>query len=59
IKRISPLHLMMNLLSMTIFPFIAKPLITPNLKIDELQFRQAMEQRRKEIPEFIFNSISK
>jgi AcrR family transcriptional regulator len=48
IKRISPIHLMLNLLSMTIFPFVAKPMITRNLRLDELQFRQAMEQRRKE-----------
>jgi AcrR family transcriptional regulator len=59
IKRISPLHLLMNLLSMTIFPFIAKPMITRNLKMDELQFRQAMEQRRKEIPKFIIDAIKK
>ncbi len=57
IRRVSPLHLLMNLLSMTIFPFIAKPMITRNLKLDELQFRQAMDQRRKEIPEFIIASI--
>ncbi|MBK5270936.1 MAG: TetR/AcrR family transcriptional regulator [Bacteroidia bacterium] len=59
IKRISPLHLMLNLLSMTIFPFVAKPMITRNLKLDELQFRQAMEQRKKEIPRFIIDSIRK
>lgn len=59
IKKISPLHLLMNLLSMTIFPFVAKPMIVRNLQLDELQFRQAMEQRKKEIPEFIFASISK
>lgn len=59
IKRIHPLHLLMNLLSMTIFPFIAKPMITRNLGISELQFSQVMEQRRKEIPKFIIDSIKK
>lgn len=59
IKRISPLHLLMNLLSLTIFPFIAKPMISRNLKLDELQFREAMEQRKKEIPKFIIDSIKK
>src|SRR5690242_6811214 len=57
IKRIHPLHLLMNVLSMTIFPFIAKPMITRNLGINELQFSQVMEQRRKEIPKFIIDSI--
>ena len=59
IKRISPLHLLLNLLSMTIFPFVAKPMIIRNLKMDELQFRQTIEQRRKEIPRFIIDSIRK
>ncbi len=59
IKKISPLHLLLNLLSMTIFPFVAKPMIMRNLKMDELQFRQTIEQRRKEIPRFIIDSIRK
>ena len=59
IKPVSPLQLMMNLLSMTIFPFIAKPIIQMNLGLDEFQFRHAMEQRKKEIPKFIIDSIRK
>jgi TetR/AcrR family transcriptional regulator len=59
IKRIHPLHLLMNLLSMTIFPFIAKPMLMRNNHLDELQFRAAMEERRKEIPKFIIDSIRK
>lgn len=59
IKRISPLHLLMNLLSMTIFPFIARPMITRNLHLTESQFRKAMEERKKEIPKFIIDSIRK
>lgn len=59
IKPISPLHLLMNLVSMTIFPFIAKPMFQLNLGLDEFQFRHAMEQRRKEIPKFIIDAIRK
>jgi TetR/AcrR family transcriptional regulator len=59
IKRISPLHLLMNLISMTIFPFVAKPMLQKNLGLDELQFRAAMEQRKKEIPKFIIDAIRK
>lgn len=59
IKRVSPLHLLLNLLSMTIFPFIARPMITKNLQLDELQFRAAMEQRKKEIPAFIKDALKK
>lgn len=59
IRRISPLQLLMNLISMTIFPFVAKPMFQQNLGLDELQFKMVMEQRKKEIPEFIINSIKK
>ncbi len=59
IKPISPVHLIMNMMSMCIFPFIGKPVISAVLGLDELQFRLAMEQRKKEIPKFILNSITK
>jgi TetR/AcrR family transcriptional regulator len=59
IKNISPLQLLMNLLSMTIFPFIGKPIFQMTLGIDELQWRMIMEQRKKEIPKFIIESIKK
>jgi TetR/AcrR family transcriptional regulator len=59
IKKISPLHLLLNLLSMTIFPFVGKPMIMKNLLMNEQQFKQLIEQRRKEIPKFIIDSIKK
>ena len=59
IKRINPVHLLMNLLSMTIFPFIARPMIIRNLHMTDSRFRETMEERKKEIPKFIIDSISK
>jgi TetR/AcrR family transcriptional regulator len=59
IKRINPVHLLMNLLSMTIFPFIARPMITRNLHMTDSRFEEAMEERKREIPKFIIDSIRK
>jgi AcrR family transcriptional regulator len=59
IKKVSPIHLLLNLLSMTIFPFIAKPMIIRNVRMNESQFRLAMDQRKTEIPKFIIDSIRK
>jgi len=59
IKKISPVHLLMNLLSMTIFPFVAKPILTRNLRLNEKQFKLVMEERKKEVPIFIIDSIKK
>ncbi|MBI1343776.1 MAG: TetR family transcriptional regulator [Terrimonas sp.] len=59
IRHVSPLHLLMNLLSMTIFPFMARPMFQQFVGLDEMQFRMAMEQRKKEIPAFIINAMKR
>lgn len=59
IKKISPMHLLMNMISMTIFPFIGKPMFVRNLRLTDKQFSEIMEQRKKEIPKFIIDAIRK
>jgi len=59
IKPIHPVHLFLNLIGMTIFPFVAKPMITRNMQVSDEVFSILMEQRRKEIPKFIIDSIRK
>lgn len=58
IRKISPIHLLINMVSMCIFPFVGKPMFQMILDLDEWQYKQMIEQRRKEIPKFIINSIS-
>lgn len=57
IRPVSPVQLVMNLMSLCIFPFLGKPLLGTLLQIDELQFQLAMQQRKKFIPQFIFDAI--
>lgn len=57
IKRVDPIHLLLNILSMTIFPFIAKPMVQSKLGLTDAQFKAVMEQRRKEVPKFIIDAI--
>lgn len=57
IKPIQPVHLLMNILSLTIFPFVAKPMFQKNMGLTDEQFNQVMEARRKEIPRFVIESI--
>ncbi|MBK7289759.1 MAG: TetR/AcrR family transcriptional regulator [Chitinophagaceae bacterium] len=59
IKRINPIHLFMNMISMTIFPFLGKPMFVRNLRLSDKQFNEIIEQRKKEIPKFIIDSIKK
>ncbi len=59
IKPIHPTHLIINIMAMCIFPFVARPMIQMALDIDELEFRYMMEQRKKLVAEFIIDSIKK
>ncbi len=59
IKRINPVQLFMNMLSLCIFPFMAKPMFQLRMGLVESHFREFMEQRKKEVPKFIIDSIKK
>lgn len=57
IKPIDPKQLIVNLMSMCIFPFAAKPVIKVLVNLDEESYSLFLEQRKKEIPVFIINAI--
>ena len=59
IKPISLVHLVMNMMSMCVFPFISKPMLQIVMHVDDLQFRYLMEQRKTGIANFIIDSIKK
>ncbi len=59
IKPVHPVHLMMNMISMCIFPFIGKPMMFATMKINDSAFNVLMEQRKKEVPKFIIDSLRK
>jgi AcrR family transcriptional regulator len=48
-----PIHHIMNLFAMTIFPFIAAPILREVGGVSEQDFQAAMEERRKWIPIWI------
>lgn len=48
--EVNPLHVLMNTMGMTIFPFIAKPLISGIGDLDEEGFNKIMQERKKLIP---------
>ena len=59
IKPINPAHLVMNMMSMCVFPFVGKPMIQLIMNIDDTQFRNMMEERKTMIADFIIASIKK
>ncbi len=49
-QEINPMHIIINIISMTIFPFVGKPLIKNVSGMDEPEFNRFIEERRKFIP---------
>ena len=59
IKPIHPKHLLMNMISMTVFPFAAQMMIKGMLQISDVEFNSMMEERKTSIAEQIINSIKR
>jgi len=59
-KEIKPIdggQLLINIMSMAIYPFIAKPLIKAVQGMDESQFDRMIQQRKKEVARFVRDAI--
>jgi TetR/AcrR family transcriptional regulator len=59
IKPVDPLQLIMNIVSLCIFPFAAKPIFQQATGISKKQFDAMMEERKKIVPQMIIQSIKK
>lgn len=58
IRPITPVHLITNILSMCIFPFVAKPIITGfALDGDKEKYKQYMNERPDEVVAFVKQAI--
>lgn len=51
--KVNPLHFMINILGMTIFPFIASPLLKNIGNLKQADFDELMQERKKMIPVWI------
>ncbi len=56
-KDVNPFHFVLNMLSMTLFPFIAKPLIQRLTEMDDDAFRDFVNERKIFIPMWIKNIL--
>ena len=59
IRPIHPPNLVLNMVSMCVFPFVGKPMIQFIFGINDTQFRALLEQRKTEVAKFIIDSIRK
>lgn len=59
IKPINPKQLLMDVFSMTVFPFAAQMMMKGMIQISDTEFNQMMEVRKTSIAEQIINSIKR
>ena len=57
IKPIKAEQLFINILSLSVFPFIGTPLLKAIGNIDDAQFKVLVEERKTHVAQFIINSI--
>ena len=59
IQPINSAQLLLNIISLCIFPFVARPMFQILANIDKTVFDKILEQRKKEVPKFIIDAIKK
>jgi TetR/AcrR family transcriptional regulator len=57
IKQVNPFDLLINTVSLCVFPFLAKPLFQLLSGASETQFRSIIEERKRNVPRLIIDSI--
>ncbi|GIV33482.1 MAG: hypothetical protein KatS3mg031_1017 [Chitinophagales bacterium] len=59
IRPIRPEHLLVNMLSLCVFPFLIQPMLVKGLGYDKKHFDKLMAERKKEVARFIIQAIQK
>jgi len=59
IKPIAPKQLLLDIFSLTVFPFAGQMMVKGMLQISDNEFKQMMEERKTSIAEHIINSIKR
>jgi AcrR family transcriptional regulator len=59
VAAINPLHFLMNIVSLTIFPFVASPILRNIGGLKQQEFNMLMEERKKLIPVWIKTMMKK
>ncbi|MGE7776614.1 TetR/AcrR family transcriptional regulator [Chitinophaga sp. NPDC101104] len=57
IRRVDPVQLMISVISMCVFPFVAKPLMKAVFKIDDERFKLFIEERKTFVSAFVLSAL--
>lgn len=58
-QKIDPREFIINTIGLCVFPLIARPMIETIFDMNDDQYQQFLEQRKKELPKFILNTVKK
>lgn len=58
IVPIEPHHLMINMMSLCVFPFVARPILQRMLDLPDEAYQQMLKERREVVTQFIVNAIT-
>ncbi|NJN24680.1 MAG: hypothetical protein HC819_01130 [Cyclobacteriaceae bacterium] len=56
-REVDPVQLFTNIISMSLFPFLSKPIIQGAFEYDDEKFNAFLEDRKVLIPEIILNYL--
>ena len=59
IKPVNPLQLLLNIISLCVFPFVARPMFQLVTNIDKEMFDKILDKRKSEVSKFIIDAIKK
>jgi TetR/AcrR family transcriptional regulator len=54
---IDPFHIWLNVLSLSIFPVVAKPLIKEIFQLSDERYDEILKERKTNVPQFIINAL--
>lgn len=57
IRKIEAGQLIVNIQSLCVFPFLAKPMVRGLMKMDEKTYQDMIQKRKTEVAQFIINAI--
>jgi len=57
IRPIDPRQLMMNVMGLCVFPFVARPMLQRMMQVSDVAYQQLLEQRKTEVSQFINQAI--
>jgi AcrR family transcriptional regulator len=57
IRPVSPQHLIVNIISMCVFPFVGKPMVRLFLGMSAAEMRAFLEVRKKEVTDFVLAAL--